>query len=122
MRLRIVLFLFMVVLLGAGCADFKSYMKDRGNDLADCFTARVGTCYGIGVRAQVTNYLSAAVLGCIEENEVGYLGRNYVRTKEGLWCGVTVPQLLGPVIGIVKAIGGVHFPADHVEGLKYFFG
>jgi len=70
-----------------GCADFKSYMKDRGNDFADCFTARAGLCYGLGIRGQVTNYVSAAVGGSYDSDKIGFWGRKPVRLK-GVWVGL----------------------------------
>ena len=66
--------LALVAALGSGCADFGVYMKNRGNDLADCFTVRVGRGYGLGARFQVTNYFGAAV-GFSQERKVGYFGR-----------------------------------------------
>lgn len=92
-------FVLIILALCAGCADFKTYLKDRGNDLADCFTARVGICYGLGVRAQVTNYLTASVGASLEKKKLGYFGRKAVNTK-GIWAGV-------PVVGLVVFFAGL---------------
>lgn len=84
-RLTIVVLVATALLLATGCADFKTYLKDRGNDLADCFTVRAGMSYGLGVRAQVTNYVTASV-GLSKERKIGYFGRAYVEA-EGVWAG-----------------------------------
>lgn len=66
-----------LLVLATGCADFKTYMRDRGNDLADCFMARMGTSYGFGLRTQVTDFFRvSAGFGTYEEDWVGYLGRD----------------------------------------------
>ena len=78
-------------LLTTGCADFKTYIKDRGNDLADCFTARAGIAYGLGVRTQVTNYVRvSAGIGSYSGKWVGYFGRNRVDESplEQAWIGL----------------------------------
>jgi hypothetical protein len=103
---------FLLLVLITGCADFKTYMKDRGNDLADCFTVRAGTCYGIGVRAQVTNYVSAAVGGSYDSDKVGYWGREPVRLK-GVWVGIPAASL-----AIMYAI--VEGQSIEDEGSLYF--
>jgi hypothetical protein len=117
-RISLILFLSAVVLLGAGCADFKSYMRDRGNDLADCFTVRGGIEFGIGARAQVTNYLSASIGGASEKVEVGYFGRAPVRAEWGGWLGFPFAQLAGMQFGMALAIDGwVDVPPNTTGGL-----
>jgi len=81
-----------VAMLGSGCAGFGAYMRDRGNDLADCFTVRVGRGYGLGARFQVTNYFGAAV-GFSQERKVGYFGREPVEVR-GFWAGIPAPQIV----------------------------
>jgi hypothetical protein len=108
------------VILLAGCADFKTYMRDRGNDLADCFTLRVGTCYGLGARAQLTNFLGVSVLGCIEQKQVGYFGREPVRVKDGVSVGMPVPQVAAPFLGAMVALGIGKMPSNPAAGLKTF--
>jgi hypothetical protein len=77
------------LLFTTGCADFKTYLKDRGNDLADCFTFRVSMCEGLGVRAQVTNYLTASVGGAKEGVIMGLFGRAPV-IGSGMWFGMGI--------------------------------
>ena len=84
-----------LVILGSGCADFSVYMKDRGNDLADCFTVRVGRGCGLGARFQVTNYFGAAV-GFSQERKIGYFGREPVEVR-GFWAGIPAPQIVSVV-------------------------
>lgn len=64
-------------------------MKGRGNDLADCFTARVGKGYGLGVRTQVSDYIRfAAGIGSYAGRWVGYLGREKVdKPVKQIWFG-----------------------------------
>jgi HEAT repeat protein len=69
-----------------GCAEFKTYMKDRSNDLADCFTVRAGLSTGLGVRTQITNFFSVSAGGSFEEEKSGYFGRAPVNIK-GFWVG-----------------------------------
>jgi hypothetical protein len=90
-----VIAVLVLLALGSGCAQFGTYMKDRGNDLADCFTARVGIAYGLpGCRAQVTNYFGASLGISLKENKIGFFGRNVVRVK-GYWVGVPCYQVAG---------------------------
>jgi hypothetical protein len=79
-------------------------MKDRGNDLADCFTARVGIAYGLpGCRAQVTNYFGASVGISLKENKVGFFGRNSVRVK-GYWVGMPCYQVAGAFLLVLTPV------------------
>jgi hypothetical protein len=115
----------LIVLLLAcvmGCAGFGQYMKDRGNDLADCFTVRGGIEYGIGARAQVTNYLGASIGGASEKVEAGYFGRTPVRAEWGGWLGFPFVQLAGLQFGIALAIDGwVDVPRNTAGGLLLAF-
>jgi hypothetical protein len=88
--------------LGSGCAQFSSYMKKRGNDLADCFTARAGISYGLGMRAQVTHYIGASVGASLDKNKVGYFGREPVRATGG-WIGVPFLQVFSPFLAFAVA-------------------
>ena len=87
--------------LTSGCA---TYIKSRANDLADCFTARVGLTYGLGIRAEVTDYLGASVGGCYEKEKIGYFGRDPVKYM-GVWAGVPVMQVIWPALGLFLAVG-----------------
>jgi HEAT repeat protein len=94
--------LLLVALTACGCADFKTYIKARGNDLADCFTARVGIAYGLGVRAQVTSYFGASVGASLDKNKVGYFGREPVKATGG-WMGVPLFQVFSPFLAYAVA-------------------
>jgi hypothetical protein len=88
-----------LLLLGSGCADFKTYMRDRGNDLADCFTVRYGMACGIGARVQVTSYTGASVGFLYAENKKGWYGREpfsqYSTLYErDMWVGMPFIQLI----------------------------
>lgn len=92
-----------LLLLGSGCADFKSYMRDRGNDLADCFTIRYGYSHGWGVYTQVTNFVTVSVGFYMDQPKwKGYLGRDVVtgggRTHMGL-------PMTAPFLGITDLSG-----------------
>ena len=76
--------LLILLTLESGCADFKSFMKDRGNDLVDCFTARAGLSYGLGVRVQATSLISISAGGAYDKKKVGYYGRTAIEGK-GSW-------------------------------------
>jgi hypothetical protein len=89
----IILLLILIVVLTSGCA---TYIKSRANDLADCFTVRGGFGVGLGVRAQVTNYLGASVGASREGKRVGYFGRTSVQCR-CLWFGPPVPQIFSPI-------------------------
>jgi hypothetical protein len=109
-------------MLGSGCADFSTYMKDRGNDLADCFTLRVGRGYGLGARFQVTNYLGAAV-GFSQERKVGYFGREPVEVR-GFWSGIPVPQIVSamPLLAVpFSALSRKEQYFTPLEWLKMWF-
>jgi HEAT repeat protein len=110
--------LLLVALTACGCAEFKTYIKARGNDLADCFTARVGIAYGLGVRAQVTNFFSASMGGASEKIEVGYFGRTPVKAEWGGWVGPPASQIYAICTGIVVAHGiGDKIPPNPVGGV-----
>jgi hypothetical protein len=97
-------------------------MRDRGNDLADCFTVRGGIEYGIGARAQVTNYVSASIGGASEKVEAGYFGRNPVKAEWGGWLGFPFTQLVGLQCGIALAVDGwVDVPPNATGGLVLAF-
>ncbi len=108
MKVKLILSLFVVTVFGAGCADFKTYMRDRGNDLADCFTARVGLSYGLGVRVQATSLISVTIGGAYDEKKVGYIGRTAIEGT-GSWVGIPLTQFgaflpilyLGPALFVV---------------------
>lgn len=106
--------LFVLLVFSSGCAEFKTYMKNRGNDLADCFTVRGGLSFGLGVRAQVTNYVSASVGGSIEKVKVGYFGRDAVKA-EGIWFGP-------PVLSLVVMYAIIKSRWIDSESLLYFAG
>jgi hypothetical protein len=79
-------------------------MKNRGNDLADCFTARVGIAYGLpGCRIQVTNYFGASLGISLKEDKVGFFGRNTVRVK-GYWVGMPCYQAAGVLLLVTTPI------------------
>ncbi len=103
-RLRILFLpiLFFIALSATGCAEFKTYMRDRGNDLADCFTVRAGIAYGLGVRTQVTTGLGVSVGASLNEKKWGYFGRSHVDVK-GYWVGLPVVQPTGLVGAIEEA-------------------
>jgi hypothetical protein len=104
--------LLVLLTLGSGCVQFGTYMKDRGNDLADCFTVRVGISYGLGVRAQVTNYLSASVGGAVDKKKIGYFMRDSV-DYDGHWIGIPVLQLvITPFVAAFTAAGGPEGRSD----------
>jgi hypothetical protein len=101
-RVVIISGLAFLLALGSGCAGFGAYMKDRGNDFADCFTARAGICYGLGVRAQASNYLGASI-GLSVGKKAGYFGRQYVEA-EGNWVGIPLLQLATPFLVVWPSI------------------
>ncbi len=93
MRNTVVACFLLVAAITSGCADFKTYMKDRSNDLADCFTVRVGRAYGLGIRGQVTNYVSVSGGASFRESKEGYFGRAKIQVS-GNWSGIPVNQLM----------------------------
>ncbi len=98
-----------VMFFGGGCAGFRDYMKKRGNDLADCFTVRGGWGYGLGVRAQVTNYCGASLGASFAEEKHGYFGRTSVYA-EGGWVGMPVNQL-APFLAFALGASGDGSPS-----------
>ncbi len=123
-RILYILVVLLLLAIGAGCADFKTYMRDRGNDLADCFTARAGVAFGAGARAQFTNYLSVSVGGSWEMRKVGYYGRTPVDTK-GMWLGIPCLQILSPRVFFadvdsdpMQAILGLFLVATDLRGYE----
>jgi len=114
--------LVFVAVAGSGCADFSAYMKDRGNDLADCFTVRVGRGCGFGARFQVTNYFGAAV-GFSQERKVGYFGREPVEVR-GFWAGIPAPQIVSVVPFLAAPFSAVSREEGYftpLEWLKMWF-
>ncbi|MFH1422876.1 MAG: hypothetical protein ABIH42_09230 [Planctomycetota bacterium] len=106
MKIKILFALLLITT--TSCSNFNNYMEARGNDLADCFTIRAGLSYGLGVRVQATNYLSAALGGSFDEKKAGYFGRDYIKIKSGdsSWFGIPFIQVVSPVLGILYAISG----------------
>ena len=101
---KLIIFLILILSLTSGCA---TYIKSRANDLADCFTARVGLNYGIGVRTQVTDYvcISAGLSYC--EKDIGFFGREMHDLSVGWWCvGVPISQILAPPVFILLGLFG----------------
>jgi hypothetical protein len=85
-----------VALVVSGCAQFKTYMESRGNDLADCFTVRAGKGYGLAVRTQVTDYVRASAgISVHRDNWIGYLGREPVDAPtDQIWVGLPFSALV----------------------------
>jgi hypothetical protein len=106
-RISLILFLSAVVLLGAGCADFKSYMRDRGNDLADCFTLRAGWEYGLAVRTQTSDYIVVSAGASHNDIEEGYFGRTPVKVCSSWRIGVPVFQILLPFALVACPLAGL---------------
>lgn len=67
---------FLVLISVVGCATpFGTYMKDRGNDFADCFKADVGVGLGIDAQVMVTDIVAIGVGGSVTR-KVGFKGRH----------------------------------------------
>ena len=88
--------IFCVALVASGCAQFKTYMESRGNDLADCFTVRAGKGYGLAMRTQVTDYVRASAgISVHRDNWIGYLGREPVNAPtDQIWIGLPFSALV----------------------------
>ena len=69
-RIALKLVLVLAAVLPAGCGAGMTYLKDRALDVTDIVDAKVGGCLGLGVKAEVTDYLSAG-LG-LGETSSGY--------------------------------------------------
>jgi hypothetical protein len=74
-------------LLGAtSCAQFGAYMENRALDLADSFLVRVGAGPGMLVSVQVFRVGPSFIFGFGSlDNRVGYIGREYVISGEGIF-------------------------------------
>lgn len=84
----------MLLAWGGGCADFKSYMKDRGNDFADCFKGDVGYGLGVGAHVRATELFSVGAGG-------GYMWKHGFK---GRLCGNWTDLLLGwPASNVILA-------------------
>jgi hypothetical protein len=70
----IIIFAVASLALASGCADFKSYMRDRGNDLADCFGAGFTLGLGVSVNARATHVLQVGI-GFQGTAWLGFTGR-----------------------------------------------
>ena len=63
--------------------------------------------YGLGVRAQVTDYLTLALGGAFGEEKKGFLGRAPMEYRTRWWAGPPVPQVVSffysdpPNLGLV---------------------
>lgn len=105
------------VFCAAGCAEFGTYMRDRGHDFADCFTVRAGLAYGFGVRAQVTNYFGASAGFSLDIKKYGFFGRERVKV-EGGWGGIPI---LNAVLLSMYLSPGKHGPPPLSPFLVPFF-
>ena len=108
MRILVIfLFLSAIVVLGPGCADFKSYMRDRGNDFADCFTLRAGWEYGLAVRTQASDYIVVSAGASYTSRKAGYFGRTPVEVWSCWRIGVPVFQILLPFALVACPLAGL---------------
>jgi hypothetical protein len=66
---------FLVLLvLGGGCAQFGTYMKDRGNDFVDCFGFRLMGGPGMLFNVRCTQVVQVGA-GVAAVTDTGFLGR-----------------------------------------------
>lgn len=77
-KLVIVIGLLIFLVLSSGCAQFGTYMKDRGNDFIDCFKGQLSVGMGIEANIRVTEELQAGLGMAIMFAKAGIVGRNVV--------------------------------------------
>jgi hypothetical protein len=83
-RVSVIAGLVFLLAAGAGCADFDAFMRDRGNDFADCFKGDVGCGVGLGAHVRATEFLSVGA-GAGYMWKYGFKGR-----KTGEWTDILI--------------------------------
>jgi len=60
-----------------GCASpFGTYVKDRGNDFADCFKGDIGVGFGVDAQVMATDYIGTGAGLAVAANKIGFRGRH----------------------------------------------
>lgn len=107
--------LIVLMVAGGGC----TFARDRLNDFADVFTARVGICYGVSARAQVTDYFSVGVGGAAGK-KYGFIGRDLVGRRE-TYYGFPVSNIFFAVENSsdAPACFALPLPSERIEVTNY---
>jgi len=95
-KAAIVVGLFFLLALGSGCAQFGSYMKDRGNDFLDCFKLQAGLGLIADAEARATDLFSAGA-GLAGGTRWGIDGRHIVGFGERMGLDLHVGFPFAPI-------------------------
>lgn len=91
---RSILLISLLLILAActGCAQFGTYMKNRGNDLIDCFGARCSGGLGLLFNVRATQEVQAGI-GLMYVGEGGFIGRRIYDWRDNLVFELGLPLL-----------------------------
>lgn len=97
-RALVFLGLMILLVLGSGCAQFGTYMKDRALDFADCFKADIGI-FGGGAEAhlRITDAVVTGVGGGLAF-KIGFKGRHF----EGPFADAHMGLPFSPIYWFVR--------------------
>lgn len=99
-RLLMILLLSSAAANAGGCCSICTYIKDRANDFADMFSAKVGFGLGLQWGFDACGLVSVHA-GAAKTRRVGFEGRNFV-TDDHAVLGAPIYNILIPTISLFR--------------------